>query len=114
MGRPTVWVRPLIRPTLERLDGIDPSDPYVRRFWTAAIGPGAVADLLRMVAAARRGAGIRHPLFLHVLVRESLAGHRDGRVWVVDRVPPLPSVLARRLSPGLRAEHRRWMERRRP
>ncbi len=82
--------------------------PYVRRFWTAGLGPGAVADLLRLVAAAHHRASIRHPLYLAGLVREDLVRHHGGRLWVRTSIPLLPSHLLRRLPPFLRAEHLRW------
>ncbi|MFV1963285.1 MAG: hypothetical protein ACC658_15815, partial [Acidimicrobiia bacterium] len=51
--RPTARVRPVVPVRLSKSEGrFRPSDPYVRRFWVAAIGPSAVAELLRLVRAA--------------------------------------------------------------
>jgi hypothetical protein len=105
--RPTVRPRPLIRPVLvPGCAGHRPDDPAVRRFWTAAIGPSAVADLLRLIAAARVGAVIREPLRLALLAGEGLC-RRGGRVVLVgDHVPFLGERQLRRIHPGLRGEYR--------
>ncbi len=118
--RPTVWRRPLVAP--EPWDdplnaiGYPVHHPYVRRYWTAAIGPGAVADLLRMAAAARDGNRLRRPLHLPTLLTEGLVRARAGRLLVRPTVPPLPARHARRLPPALRAEHAatRWQAAHRP
>ena len=112
--RPTARRRPLIGAVLwnDHLAelGYAPDHPYVRRYWTAALGPGSVADLLRLIAAARKGTPVRRPLHLADLMREGLAASDRGRVAVRPTVPPLPVALARRLPPVLRAEHAglRW------
>lgn len=110
--RPTVVPRPWIEPLLgiDGGDGHEPSDPAVRRFWTAAIGPGAVTDLLRLVAAARDGRVIRRPVHLAVLAAEGLVDERAATVSVGPRVPFLAERQLRRLSPRLRAEYRRCVE----
>jgi hypothetical protein len=78
----------------------------VRRYWTALVGPGAVADLLRLTAAARSGRAVRTPLHLDLLVTEGLVG-RVGRVIAVSPAVPLLSPgHVRRLRPALRAEYR--------
>lgn len=87
--------------------GLDPSHPYVRTYWTALMGQGAVADLLRLIAAARREETIPHPLYLPVLCREGLAHHADQAVWVRGLVPPLGRVHLPRLPLVLRKRHRR-------
>ncbi len=101
---PSLWQDPLAE------IGYPAQHPYVRRYWTAAIGPGAVADLLRLSAAASRGRPLRRPLHLSVLISENLVRAEDGRLLVRSTVPPLPSRHARRLPPALRAEHAatRW------
>ena len=86
---------------------LDPSHPYVRTYWTAAVGPGAVADLLRLIAAARRKETIPHPLYLPVLCREGLVHHAGRAVWVRGLVPPLRRRHLSRLSPTLRRNHGR-------
>jgi hypothetical protein len=78
----------------------------VLRFWTPAVGPGAVADLLRLMTAARRRRSLRQPLHLADLARVGLVRFADGRVWVHNTVPPLSPEQVRRLPPALRSEHR--------
>ena len=81
------------------------TDAYVRRFWTAVIGPGAVADLLRLAAAADRGRSLLRPVHLDVLLRHRLVSCQ-GIIAVVSReVPLLPPALVKTLSPRLRREH---------
>ena len=107
----TVRRRPLIAPLLwtDRLPaaGYPPDHPYVRRYWTAVLGPGAVADLLRLITAARRGFPIRQPLHLAELARAGLVRFEPGRVWVRETVPPLSRRHLRRLPPALRGEHQK-------
>lgn len=86
--------------------GFDPSHPYVRTYWTAVLGPGAVAELLRVICAAKRQRTIRHPLFLPVLCREGLVHYADRAVWVSAKVPPLDRHHVARLAPDLRRRHR--------
>lgn len=99
-------ISPRLLPAEPRL-GLDPSHPYVRTYWTAAVGPGAVADLLRLIAAARRKETIPHPLYLPVLCREGLVHHAGRSVWVRGLVPPLRRRRLSRLSPTLRRNHGR-------
>ena len=92
----------------DRLEGgVDPAHLYVRTYWTAALGQSVVADLLRVISAARRRSTIPHPLFLPVLCREGLVHYADRTVWVRDRVPPLDRRHLARLSPVLRQRHQR-------
>ncbi len=112
--RPTAIPRPYIRPRLAASNGHpghDPDDPAVRRYWSALVGPGAVADLLRLTAAARRGVRLRRPLHLSSLLAEGLI-HRDGEaILVPTRVPALDDGQQRRLHPTLRAEYRKTLGR---
>jgi len=86
-------------------DGHSPDDPAVRRFWTAIIGPTAVADLLRLTAAASTGRRIRMPLRLASLATEGLI-HRCGSIVLVrPTVPFLSPSQRRRLHPALRSEY---------
>ncbi|MDH3499495.1 MAG: hypothetical protein OEM97_05195 [Acidimicrobiia bacterium] len=87
---------------------MDPTDPYVRRYWSAAIGPSAVADLLRLITAAKRGNPLLHPLYLHVLAAEHLVLHHGTRVVVREQVPLLSPRQTRLLPTWLRAEHNEW------
>ena len=82
-----------------------PTHPYVRLYWTATIGPGAVADLLRLATAARRGRSLRRPTHLHVLVRAGLAHTHNGQIFVRTRIPPLNNIQVRLLPPDLRRQH---------
>ena len=92
----------------------DPSDPYVRRFWVAAIGPGAVAELLRLIRAAAKGEDVRLPRHLPLLMRTGLVRAGRGCLVVVDRIPVVPAELRWRFPPSLAAEHGRWAARSRP
>ncbi|MGH8936897.1 MAG: hypothetical protein ACRDXD_11670 [Acidimicrobiia bacterium] len=106
----TVRRRPVLTPTLwtdAELPGYAPDHPYIRRFWTAVLGPGAVADLLRLITAARRQLPVREPLHLAELARAGLVRFEPGRVWVRETVPPLSAPHIRRLPPALRGEHQR-------
>lgn len=106
--RPTVRPRPWIRPILiEGGAGHRPDDPAVRRFWTAAIGPRAVTDLLRLTAAAHQGRRVREPIHLALLAGEGLVHRHAGVVVVRSTVPPLGERHLRRIHPALRAEYRR-------
>jgi hypothetical protein len=103
--------RPLVAPLLWtdhlEISGYRPDHPYVRRYWTAVLGPGAVADLLRLITAARRGRSLPEPLHLAELARAGLVRFEPGRVWVRETVPPLSPRHLRRLPPALRGEHQR-------
>ena len=81
--------------------------PYVRRFWTAVLGPGAVAALLRLAAAAQRGTEVPRPVQVDVLAREGLLLESDGYVFVRSGVPGLAPHHIRRMPPALRMEHAR-------
>ena len=107
--RPTARPRPFVAPLLfdRQARGHRPDDPAVRRYWTAAIGPGAVADLLRLTSAARAGRRIREPLHLAILAAEGLV-ERDGAVVLVrPRIPHLAPRQLRNLRPVLRVEYSR-------
>jgi hypothetical protein len=92
-------VRPLVSPILRPgpVDGVSPSDAGVRRDWVAALGSPAVADLLRLMAAAHRGVAVKKPESLHVLTRENLVWWEGMRLAVPDRLPPLPDHTFRSL-----------------
>ena len=106
--RPTVvprpWIQVATRPGLA--EGHHPTDAAVRRYWTALLGPGAVADLLRLVAAAGKGRRIREPLHLAVLAAEGLVHRAPGLVLVAPLIPHLDETHIARLRPALRAEYR--------
>jgi hypothetical protein len=110
--RPTAVPRPFVRPRLwdTGLGGLAMDHPYIRRFWTAAIGAGAVADLLRLATAARRDRSLRRPHSLPALIRAGLVRIVDGRIEVCGRVPLLPTHLVRRLPPRVRRDHERFVD----
>jgi hypothetical protein len=102
-ARPRSWVTPLL---FDRTaTGHRPDDPAVRRYWTAVIGPSAVAELLRLIAAARDGRRIRRPLRLSVLASEGLVEYEGDIVLVRPTIPRLGDSQLRRLRPALRAEY---------
>ncbi len=105
-ARRTAQHRVVITPQTSsgEVDGFLTTDPYVRRFWVAAIGPGAVADLLRLAAAAQRGRSLPMPVHLPVLLHERLVSWDAGVVLIPDRVPPLPRSHVDRLTPRLRRQ----------
>jgi hypothetical protein len=82
-----------------------PTDPYVRRFWAAALGPSAVVDLLRLSQAARRRQRVRRPLRLRSLLEAGLVRIDGESILVVEEIPPLPPRLVARLPVHLRREH---------
>lgn len=107
--RPTAQVRPVVPVSLEDWPGdFDASDPYVRRFWVAAIGTGAVAELLRMVRAAELGEAVRLPRHLPGLLRSGLVRANNEGLLVSARIPMVPHKLRWRFPPSLLSEHSRW------
>ncbi len=109
--RPTARQRAIITPIPwdwaeeDEAERYTPTHPYVRLYWTATIGPGAVADLLRLATAATRGRSLRRPTHLHVLVRVGLAHTHKGHVFVRTRIPTLNTIQQRLLPPDLRRQH---------
>jgi len=108
--RPTARQRSIIRPIPWDWDAQEDisysaTHPYVRLYWTATIGPGAVADLLRLATAATRGRSLRRPTHLHVLVRAGLVHAYNDHIFVRTRIPPLNPIHVRLLPPDLRRQH---------
>jgi hypothetical protein len=81
----------------------------VRRFWVAAIGASAVAELLRLVRAAEKGEGVRLPRTLPILLRVGLVRAETSGLVVFDRIPAVPPELRWRFPPYLAAEHSKWL-----
>lgn len=112
--RRTVWPRAVVAPRV--WDTNDPGYPaasrYVRTFWTAALGPGAVTDLLRLATAAARGRSLRRPLGLSRLCEAGLAREVGGRLEVRTTIPPLSGPVLRVLHPAVRRLHEeaRWLD----
>jgi hypothetical protein len=102
--RRTALARQIVRPHLwdGTRAGNDLTDPQARRRWCALIGPGAVADLLRLAAAARRGRSLPRPVNLDTLARYGLVASHGDRLLVRASYPPVPRRLTRRLHPALR------------
>lgn len=106
--RPTARNRPELPTRLEQVrEGFLPNDPYVRRYWVAAIGRGAVTELLRLIRAAADERPMPLPTWLPALLRSDLVRVEKGTLVIADRVPLVPVALQRRFPPGLREEHRR-------
>lgn len=107
--RPTVRRRRTVRAVVwdDPVPGVPAQDDYVRRFWTAVIGPGAVADLLRLMAAAGTGTELRRPVFLTELARAGLATGDGDTVAVRRIVPIVPDAWLSRLPPAIRHAHSR-------
>jgi hypothetical protein len=102
---PRPWITPLVADP--HPEGHELDDPAVRRYWTALLGPGAVADLLRLTVAAIAGQRLRLPLHLGLLLHEGLVLRHHGDIVVRTNIPPLEHRHLRRLRPSLRAEYRR-------
>ena len=105
--RRTALARNDIAPVLARVTGAGytPTHDYVRRFWIAALGPGAVADLLRLTAAAHSGRSLKEPIHLSTLLAAGLVLRCDSTLTVPDTIPPVPDHLVRRFPPRLRRAH---------
>lgn len=95
----------LINPGAE---GYSPGHEYVRRFWAAVIGTGAIRDLLQIFLAGLRQRRVREPFYLGVLLSAGLVEIHGDRITMPSRVPPLHSSMVARLTPGLRSDHRHW------
>lgn len=89
-------------------EGFSPGHEYVRRFWAAAIGKGAIRDLLELFLAGLRRRTVQEPFYLGVLLAAGLVEVLDNRIRMPSRIPPLPSAMVLRLNPHLRSDHRRW------
>ena len=107
-SRPTASRRRIITPTLWEKDptGFPTQHPYVRRFWTAAIGSGAVADLMRLAVAAQRGRPLLLPTSTALLTKEGLISWNRGQLLARVSIPPLPDRHLQGMPPSLRREHR--------
>lgn len=105
--RPTALRRRSITPRIETgtSDGVVATHDYVRRYWIPVIGPGAVADLLRLTAAAQSGRSLPEPVHLASLLRLGLARRSQDTVFVPATVRTLDHTLVRGLPPSLRRSH---------
>jgi hypothetical protein len=75
----------------------------------AALGPGAVAELLRLVSAAGKGEEVRLPRHLPQLLRAGLVSVVDGNLAVVERFPEVPVEMRWRFPPDVAASHTAWL-----
>ena len=71
----------------------------------AALGPGAVAELLRLTSAGAKGEAVRLPRHLPQLIRADLVKIQNGTLSVVSRIPLVPSTMRWRFPPDVAAEH---------
>ncbi len=112
----TLAVRPVVAVAFDpEATGIfDPNDQFVRWMWTAAVGAAALAELLRLMAAAERRWTVRRPVYLSVLIKEGLVKTGEGRILVPRLLPDLKGAQLRRLPPWLRSERLLYIGRRRP
>ena len=109
--RATARVRPFVPVELVKSDGPFPvSHPYIRRFWVAALGSGAIAELLRLVRAAEKGEEVRLPRYLPQLLRADLVSVTSNAIRVGNRFPVVPRELRWRFPPSLAGEHSRWIQ----
>ncbi len=109
--RPTVFDRLAVRPAIwdeHRDRGFAVTHPYVRRYWTPVLGPGAVADLLRLATAAARNRPLPRPIHLTELAKVGFVRMTHGALLVRTHVPAVPPALQRRLPPRLRRELRSY------
>ena len=72
----------------------------------AAIGPGAVTELLRLIRAAGKGEDVRLPRSLPLLLKAGLVTVEKGSIIVDERLPIVPIQLRWRFPPNLAAQHR--------
>jgi hypothetical protein len=104
--RRTARPRPMVRPMpLAGTHGYPLTHPVARRWWSALLGPGAVADLLRLATAAQRGRSLPRPVHLDQLARAGLVHFAGRTIHVVTALPRIPPGWLAGLHPTLRREH---------
>ena len=69
------------------------------------LGPGAVADLLRLATAASRDRSLRRPIGLSQLSVVGLVREHEGNVEVRTVIPPLTTSQALALPAAIRRLH---------
>jgi hypothetical protein len=109
--RRTAQPRTLVRPAAWIEDApldFAATDPYVRTFWTAFLGPSAIADYLRLVRAAEKKGTIKRPRSLDRLARNQLVRLGDQGLEVRTSIPPLSVTQVMRLPPRVRRRHADW------
>ena len=105
--RRTAVQRRSISPTIEAgsSSGWASTHAYVRRYWIPIIGPGAVADLLRLTAAAHSGRSLPEPTHVSSLLKAGLIRREHDTIVVPDTVRSLDEKLVKRLPTPLRRTH---------
>lgn len=104
--RRTAQQRPLVTPVpAPAVGGYPFSHHAARRWWSALLGPGAVADLFRLATAAQRGRSLPRPVHLDQLARFGLIRFAGGGIEVTTALPRLPQQWVRQLHPAIRREH---------
>ena len=101
----TARIRPLItpQPWPQTIPNPYPAThPYVRTYWRAALGPGAIADLLRLATAAQRNRSLALPTTLATLAKADLIRLTATTLQVKITIPPLPARYHYTLTPHLR------------
>ena len=110
--RRTVIPRRTVQPVewSEPQHGHPVASAYVRTFWTAYLGPGAVADLLRLATAASRGRSLLRPIHLSRLGAAGLVRQLADRVEVRTEIPQLEPHQVRALAPRIRRMHEDYLD----
>lgn len=73
------------------------------------MGPGAIAELLRLISAAGKGEDVRLPRYLPHLLRAHLVEIEDGILTVETKLPAVPAEMRWRFPPNIAAEHTAWL-----
>lgn len=76
----------------------------------AAIGPAAVAELLKLMRAAEKGEEVRLPRHLPLLLKLGLTEVKAGALVVGSRLPAVPIEMRWRFTPALAAEHAQLLD----
>ena len=105
--RPTATQRPLVVAVLDdSREGFPTTHPYVRNFWLPLVGPGAVADLLRLAPPHNAAVPSSAPRTWPRSYARGLARPiGPTTIAVHDHVPGLEPAQVRRLHPSLRRAH---------
>ena len=73
------------------------------------LGPGAVADLLRLATAASRDRSLRRPAGLSQLSVAGLARESEGHIEVRTVIPPLTTSQLLALPASIRRSHDQYV-----
>ena len=104
--RRTAQTRPFVSPQpMPATPGYPLTHPVALRWWSALLGPGAVADLLRLATAAQRGRSLPRPVYLNQLARAGLVQFAGTTIQVATALPRIPPAWLASLHPAIRREH---------